>query len=153
LALKDAIARDWEAFDGVENATIIAQSARLADVTCANTKVLRRALTKSAMMRFGGIIFEPGNILIDVWDYRQDGANQGLTDTDGNPITTSDGTPIGESGVTDLEYPSLQTILGREIDTDDLIQFSSGNVWRIHNAMYSHMTSRWSCRCSKVLEE
>lgn len=124
MSLQDDIKRDWEAMDGIEYATITAKSYRgLSDVTCTTTPILRRALTHNAMKQMAGVIFDPKDIVIDVWDYRA------------SPLAT------------------VQSTLGREVQEDDTITLSGGTVYRIKLAMYSPMTSRWRCQCYREQEE
>jgi hypothetical protein len=118
MSLKEQICRDWRYMDGVFEGTVTAKSPRLADVTCASVKMLRGVLTRNNSQMFGGILFNPGDTLIEVWDCRDVGSDD------------------------------VQVVLGREIEAGDTLTLPNGQVWTIHQSVYSDLTSRWSCRCN-----
>lgn len=122
MSLQTNIARDWQLFDGVVNATLTGAAAQSAgsNVTVTNVKILRRAITRSNTQVFGDVLWSPGDLLIDVWDYR------------------------------DIGSTNVSVALGRDVRPDDLITVE-GTTYQVNQAVYSPMTSRWQCLSSRRL--
>lgn len=123
MSLQTNIQRDWQLFDGVEEATITAKGMQsgVSNTTATGAKILLRQLNQNNSRQFGGVLFDPGTILIEVWNARASGSS------------------------------NLSVALGRDLQQNDTITQSDSTVWQINQITYSPQTSRWQCACSKVL--
>ena len=76
---------------------------------------------------------------------------------EGAALTTAAGDAVFKMGLGSAAANAGDAALtGTEVDfapATSNITLSGGTVYRIKTAVYSHMTSRWSCRCSREMEE
>lgn len=124
MSLQTDIQRDWQFIDGVEEITFTAKGAQsgVSDSTATGVKVLFRELTENNSRAFGGVYFDPGTVLIEVWNARATGST------------------------------NLDTALGRSPRKSDLITQSDSTAWQINQITYSPITNRWKCACSQVID-
>ncbi len=123
MSLATDIARDWQFIDGVESVTVTAVSRQSqSDVTCASTQALQRQVTTRHLSVFGGLGLEPGSVLWEVWNARASGSD------------------------------SVLTTLGRDLRQSDTLTTASSVVWRVNQVVWSPLTGRWQCLCTKAVE-
>lgn len=124
MSLMTDIERDWQFIDGVEEATVTAKGMQsdTGDTTATGCKILLRQLSASNARNFGGVMFDPGSILIELWNARTTGSS------------------------------NVSVALGRNPQQSDLITQSDSTVWQINQITYSPMTNRWQCACTQRID-